>query len=116
MTNPQLTVVMPAHNAETTIAAAIRSILCQSYSEFELWVLESNSTDRTAEVARSFMDPRVKVFELGSLSFQDTLAYGLEKAQSEWLARMDADDLSFPERLQEQMTVIEQHPDLVLVG
>jgi glycosyltransferase involved in cell wall biosynthesis len=116
MTNSQLTVVMPAYNAEKTIAAAIQSVLHQSYSDFELWVLESNSKDRTAEVARSFSDPRVKVFELGSMSFQDTLAYALERAQTEWLARMDADDLSFPNRFQEQMEVVRHRPDLVLVG
>jgi len=116
ISRPRLTVVMPAYNAETTIAAAIQSVLCQSYPDFELWVLESNSKDRTAEVARSFSDPRVKVFELGSLSFQDTLAYALENAKTEWLARMDADDLSFPDRFREQVEVLEQQPDLVLVG
>src|SRR5512142_2604421 len=116
MIDTKLTVIMPAHNAEMTIAAAIQSILCQSYSDFELWVLESGSQDRTAEVARSFSDPRVKVFELGSLSFQEALIYALENAQTEWLARMDADDLSFPDRFKEQMEVIAQRPDLVLVG
>jgi glycosyltransferase involved in cell wall biosynthesis len=116
MTDTKLTVIMPAHNAETTIAAAIQSVLCQSYPEFELWVLESGSKDRTAEVARSFSDPRVKVFELGSLSFQDVLVYALEHAKTEWLARMDADDLSFPDRFKEQMDVIRQRPELVLVG
>jgi glycosyltransferase involved in cell wall biosynthesis len=115
-THPQLTVVLPAHNAEATIAASIQSVLCQSYADFELWVLESRSSDRTAEVARSFTDSRVKVFELGSLSFQETLEFALENAQTEWLARMDADDLSFPERFSEQMKVFEQRPDLVLVG
>jgi glycosyltransferase involved in cell wall biosynthesis len=116
MANSQLTVVMPAYNAEKTIAAAIQSVLCQSYPDFELWVLEGNSKDRTVEVARSFSDPRVKVFELGSLNFQNTPAYALERAQTEWLARMDADDLSFPNRFQEQMDVVRQRPDLVLVG
>jgi len=115
-THPKLTVVLPAHNAEITIAASIQSILYQSYPDFELWVLESRSSDRTTEVAKSFTDPRVKVFELGSLSFQDTLEFALENAQTEWLARMDADDLSFPERFEEQMKVVEQRPDLVLVG
>jgi len=116
MNDHRLTVILPAHNAETTIAAAIQSVLCQSYPDFELWVLESNSRDRTAEVAKSFSDPRVKVFELGTLSFQDTLAYALENARTEWLARMDADDLSFPDRFREQVEVLEQQPDLVLVG
>ena len=115
-THPQITVVLPAHNAETTIAASIQSILHQSYIDFELWVLESRSNDHTVEIAKSFTDPRVKVFELGSLNFQETLEFALKKAETKWLARMDADDLSFPERFAEQMMVVEQRPDLVLVG
>jgi glycosyltransferase involved in cell wall biosynthesis len=67
-------------------------------------------------VAKSFSDPRVKVFELGSMSFQDVLVYALENAQTEWLARMDADDLSFPDRFEKQVEVIAQQPDVVLVG
>jgi glycosyltransferase involved in cell wall biosynthesis len=116
MTNPLLTVVLPAHNAEATIATAIQSVLSQSYPEFELWVLESNSKDRTAEIARSFSDPRVKVFELGSMSFHEVLVYALENARTEWLVRMDADDLSFPDRFKKQVQVIRQRPDVVLVG
>jgi len=108
--------VLPAHNAEATIAPAIVSTLQQSYTDFELWVLENGSNDRTAEVARSFTDPRVKVFALGPVGFQGALQYAITNASSEWLARMDADDLMFPNRLQVQMEVIKQRPDLVLVG
>jgi glycosyltransferase involved in cell wall biosynthesis len=115
-TSPPVTVVLPAHNAEATIAQAIASTLQQSYTEFELWVLENGSKDRTAEIARSFTDPRVKVFELGPVGFQGALQYAIENASSEWLARMDADDLMFPDRLQVEMEVIEQRPELVLVG
>lgn len=116
MTDPLLTVILPAHNAETTIAAAIQSVLYQSYPRFELWVLESGSSDRTVEIAKSFSDPRVKVFELGSMGFQDVLVYALKNATTEWLARMDADDLSFPERFKKQMEVIAHQSDIVLVG
>src|SRR4030095_2108500 len=114
--NPSLTVVLPAHNAEATIAPAIASTLNQSYSDFELWVLENGSTDATAEVAKSFSDPRLRVFELGPVGFQGALQYAIENAKSEWLARMDADDLMFPHRLKEQMQVIAQHPELVFVA
>jgi len=116
MIDPQLTVIMPAHNAETTIAAAMKSILCQSYQEFELWVLENGSNDRTVEVAKSFSDPRVKILELGPVGFLGALIYALNNAKTEWLMRMDADDISFPDRLKEQVEVIKQRPDLVLVG
>lgn len=115
-THPKLTVVLPAHNAETTIAASMQSILYQSYSDFELWVLENGSSDRTAEIAKSFIDPKVKVFELQRVGLQYALGYALENAQSEWLARMDADDLSFPERLERQMEVVEHKPDIIMVG
>ena len=111
-----LTVVMPAHNSASTIVAAIESVLCQSYPDFELWVLENGSSDRTLDVARSFTDPRVKVFDLGSIGFQESLAFALENSQAEWLARMDADDLIFPDRFKIQMEAIEEHPEVVLVG
>ncbi len=111
-----VTVVLPAHNAAATIAQAIASTLQQSYSDFELWVLENGSTDRTAEIARSFTDRRVRVFELGPVGFQGALQYAIGNASSEWLARMDADDLMFPNRLQVQMEVISQRPEFVLVG
>lgn len=113
---PPVTVVLPAHNAEATIAHAIASTLQQSYTEFELWVLENGSTDRTAEIARGFTDGRVKVFELGPVGFQGALQYAIENASSEWLARMDADDLMFPSRLEVQMEVIRRGPEFVLVG
>lgn len=113
---PPVTVILPAHNAERTIAPAITSTLNQSYEDFELWVLENGSTDRTAEIARSFADPRVKVFELGPVGFQSAIQYAIENASSDWLARMDADDLMFPNRLKRQMDVIRESPELVFVG
>jgi glycosyltransferase involved in cell wall biosynthesis len=111
-----LTVILPAHNAESTIGSAIASTLNQSYRDFELWVLENGSTDGTAEIARSFSDPRLRVFELGPVGFQGALQYGIENSQSEWLARMDADDLMFPDRLKIQMQVIAEKPEIVFVG
>jgi glycosyltransferase involved in cell wall biosynthesis len=114
--HPSLTVVLPAHNAEATIAPAIASTLNQSYTDFDLWVLENGSTDATAEVAKSFSDSRLHVFELGPVGFQGALQYAIENAQSDWLARMDADDLMFPDRLKVEMRVIAQHPEIVFVA
>ena len=114
--NPSLTVILPAHNAEQTIAQAIASTLNQTYTDFELWVLENGSNDRTAEIARSFTDPRIKVFELGPVGVGGAMQYAIENAPSEWLARMDADDLMFPDRLKVQMSFIQERPGLVFVG
>ena len=107
---------MPAHNAEAWIGPAIASVLCQTYPDWELWVLENGSTDGTLEVARQFEGPKVKVFELGPVGFQGALQYAIENAETEWLARMDADDLMRPERLQVQMDFLAEHPDAVFVG
>jgi glycosyltransferase involved in cell wall biosynthesis len=114
--SPPVTVVLPAHNAEATIAQAIASTLQQSYTDFELWVLENGSNDHTAEIARGFSDPRVRVFELGPVRVQGALQYGIENASSDWLARMDADDLMFPNRLEVQMDFIKTNPDIAFVG
>jgi glycosyltransferase involved in cell wall biosynthesis len=115
-TGPSVIVILPAHNAEATIGAAIATTLNQTYTDFELWVLENGSTDRTAEIARSFTDPRVRTFELGPVGFQGAIQYAIENASSEWLARMDADDLMFPDRLKVQMEVLRNHKEFVLVG
>lgn len=114
--HPTLTVILPAHNAEATIASAIASTLNQSYGDFELWVLENGSIDATARVARSFSDSRLRVFELGPVGFQGALQYAIDNSQSEWLARMDADDLMFPDRLKIQMQVIAERPEIVFVA
>jgi glycosyltransferase involved in cell wall biosynthesis len=114
--SPSVTVIIPAHNAEKTITQAIASTLNQTYADFELWVLENGSNDRTAEIARSFTDPRIRVFELGPVGLGGAMQYAIENAPSEWLARMDADDLMFPDRLKVQMRVIRERPEVVFVG
>jgi glycosyltransferase involved in cell wall biosynthesis len=114
--SPPLTVILPAHNAEATIAPAIVSTLNQTFTDFELWVLENGSNDRTAEIARSFTDPRVTVFELGPVGVGGAMQYAIENASSEWLGRMDADDLMFPNRLEVEMDFIRRNPEVAFVG
>jgi glycosyltransferase involved in cell wall biosynthesis len=114
--NPSVTVLMPAHNAEPFIAQAVQSVLRQTETRFKLWILENGSSDRTAQIARSFTDDRIEVFELGSIGFQSALEFGLRRATTPWLARMDADDVMFPERLARQMHVLSANPKLAFVG
>ena len=111
-----MTVVMPARNAEKTIAAAMQSVLAQTYREFELWVLENGSIDTTAQVARSIRDARVRVFELGAVGFQGALGWALKNVPSVWIARMDADDISLPRRLERQMEILQTNPACILIG
>jgi glycosyltransferase involved in cell wall biosynthesis len=111
-----LTIALRAHNAKDTITETIISTLNQSYNDFEIWVLENGSTDRTAEVARRIPDTRIKVFELGPVGQTGAMQYAIEHSKSDWIALMDADDLMFPERLRRQMAIIRERPDLVMVG
>ena len=108
--------MIPAHNAASTLEEAIRSVLSQDYQDFELWILENGSTDQTLELARSFEGPKVKVFELGPIGFQKALSWGIENAQTPYIARMDADDVCLPKRFSLQMAVLEEHPEYVLCG
>jgi len=112
----QLTVILPVRNGEGFIAAAIASVLKQTFKDFELWVLENGSEDRTAEVVRSIRDSRIKLFQLGPVGVQGALQYAIENARSDWLARMDADDLMFPKRLETQWDFIKKNPGITFVG
>ncbi len=116
MAKLQLTVILPVRNGEGFVAAAIASVLKQTFREFELWILENGSEDRTAQIVRSIKDSRIKLFELGPIGVQGALQYAIENAESDWLARMDADDLMFPERLQTQCDFIKSNPGVVFVG
>jgi len=114
--NPKVSVILPVHNGGTTLAAAIRSVLDQSYTNFELLILENGSSDNSLEISKSFDDPRVKCFELGPVGFRGALQAGLENSQAEYIARMDADDLCLPTRLQTQVDFLDKNPDYDLVG
>jgi glycosyltransferase involved in cell wall biosynthesis len=107
---------MPAHNAQHWIASAIRSVLHQTYTDYDLWVLENGSTDRTLQIAQQFTDERIKVLKLGPVGFRGALSYGLANAKSKWLARMDADDIMFPRRLEVQMRFLRGAPEYIMVG
>src|SRR5689334_16823828 len=113
---PLVTVAMPVHNVAPYIGPAIRSILSQTFEDFELWILENGSTDNTLEIATEFQDQRIRIFDLGRSGFQGALAYALEHARSPWIARMDGDDLSHPRRLERQMSLLSERPEVSLVG
>jgi glycosyltransferase involved in cell wall biosynthesis len=107
---------MPAHNAAPYIRQAIRSILNQTFTDYELWVLENGSQDGTASVAGSISDSRLRVTELGPVGFAAALDFGLRRAQTPWLARMDADDICTPDRLEIQLRAANRHPAACIVG
>jgi glycosyltransferase involved in cell wall biosynthesis len=108
MESTKVSVLMPCFNSERFIELAIESVLNQTYRNFELIILDDGSTDKTKSIIEGFQDPRIILFsenENKGIVFQ--LNKGIKHASGEYIARMDADDISLPERFQKQIEFLE---------
>jgi len=115
---PLVSVLLPFHQAGTTLREAAESILTQTLVDLELLLLDDGSTDDGPAVARhlALVDPRVRTFGFPHRGLVATLNDGRASARGDLIARMDADDLSDPCRLERQVTALETEPDLGLVA
>lgn len=114
---PTISILLPAWNAEPTLGVALCSLLSQTFSDFEVLLLDDGSSDGTVDVAQAFADPRVRVVRDGRrMGLARRLNVGIELARGRYIARMDADDVSFPERFARQVAFLDQHPEVDLVG
>ena len=115
--NPKVTVLMSVYNGERYLTEAVDSILAQTFTDFEFLIIDDASTDRTPEILRSYEDPRIRIItNEENLGLTKSLNRGLALARGEYIARMDADDISYIERLDKQIKYLEEHPDVGLVG
>lgn len=113
----RITVLMPAYNVGKYIAPAINSILQQTFADFELLILDDGSTDTTAEVISGFNDNRIRyVRNDRNLGLAENLNKGIELSQTDYIARMDGDDISEPTCLEKQIDYLENHPDVGICG
>lgn len=112
---PAISILMPVYNCALYLAEAIESILNQTFTDFELIVLDDGSTDDSAEIAKSFTDSRI-VYHCNekNIGLANNLNVGLRMARGRYIARMDGDDISLPERLQTQYDFLESHRDIDL--
>lgn len=114
---PAVSVILPCHNAAATLGLAIRSLLRQSFADFELLLLDDGSTDGSAAIAAAIADPRLHHVGDGCRrGLAARLNQGVSLARGRYVARMDADDVSFPERLARQTDFLDAHPDVDLLG
>lgn len=112
-----ISVLLPAYNAEAYLEEAIESILAQTYTNFELLLINDGSTDRTAEIAQSYTDPRIRYIENPqNIGLIATLNKGIGLAQGRYIARMDADDIALPERLAKQLAFMQANPKVGVCG
>lgn len=117
MSAPAVTVLLPVFNGARYVREAVASVLGQTFTDFELLVIDDGSTDASPQILAEVGDPRVRVLRHEqNLGLVATLNRGLAEARGEWIARQDADDLSAPGRLAAQMAFVRGNPSIPLLG
>ena len=112
---PAVSILMPVYNCADYLAEAIESMLRQTYSDFELIILDDGSTDHSRQIVERFSDHRI-VYHCNehNLGLAENLNVGLDLAKGSYIARMDGDDISLPTRLETQVKYLEEHPEVDL--
>lgn len=107
---PSISVILPVFNAEKYISESIESVLSQTFSDFELIVIDDGSTDGTYAILNSYLakDKRIRLITRENKGLIATLNEGVDVSKSEWIARMDADDIALPDRFEQQVEAIRQ--------
>jgi glycosyltransferase involved in cell wall biosynthesis len=116
MGTPALSIVLPVYNAAAYVAEAVESILAQTFSDFELILVDDGSTDGSREILAGFRDKRVRLLNQPHEGLVAALNRGIREARGEWIARMDADDVALPSRLAAQMGYLRLRPEIGLLG
>jgi glycosyltransferase involved in cell wall biosynthesis len=111
-----VSILLPVYNEEKCVSEAVYSILAQSYKNYELLIINDGSIDKTGEVILSIKDDRIKYYSRAHLGIVNQLNFGLSIAKGELIARMDADDVCHPNRLEKQIKYLDEHPEISLVG
>lgn len=108
---PIISVIVPAYNAERTILETIASVQQQTFSDFELIVINDGSNDRTLELLATVEDPRLKVFSYNNGGLPVARNRGIAQATGKFITFIDADDLWTPDKLELQLAALQQHPN-----
>lgn len=116
---PLVSIIIPAYNAERFVAQSIESMLAQTYKNIEIIVVDDGSADKTYSVAKRYerKNPKVKVILHKKNQGEPFAANTAFRAtRGEFIARMDADDIAYPERIELQVNYMLAHPEIILLG
>lgn len=117
MDSPRVSVVMSVFNGEQYLKPAMESILDQTYDQFEFIIVDNRSTDETINIIQGFDDPRIKlIVNAVNLGQSGALNVGIRSSRGEFIARMDADDISLRTRLETQVAFLDANPEVSVVG
>ncbi len=112
-----VSIVMAVYNGEKHLNESINSLLSQTYSNIEIIIVDDGSTDETQSILNKLKDKRIKVIHLKENSgAAHALNRGIKNAKGSWIAINDADDISYPNRIEEQVNYLKENPDLVGIG
>jgi glycosyltransferase involved in cell wall biosynthesis len=116
-TDPQVTVLMSVYNGARFLQEAVDSVLHQTFDDFEFLIIDDGSTDASLKILQGFDDRRMRVISNGkNIGLTRSLNRGINAARGTYIARMDADDISLPERLAKQVCYLDEHPEVGLVA
>jgi len=115
---PTISVLMPVYNAERFVAEAVESILCQTFDDFELLIVDDGSSDRSLSILQDYaaQDKRIRLISRENTGHVAALNEMVQLARGEFLARMDADDIAMVDRFRLQVAHLRQDSDLVCLG
>jgi glycosyltransferase involved in cell wall biosynthesis len=113
---PKISVLMSVYNGMSSVGQAIQSILDQTFRDFEFIIINDGSTDDTQKILKNLTDSRVRIFMQSNTGLTIALNRGLKSCRGEFIARMDADDISMPERLEKQLIFLNNNLEVGMVG
>lgn len=115
---PEVSIVMSCFNAKRWLDKAINSVLAQTFQNFEFILVDDGSNDETWDIIKNYRlkDQRIVAISKSNSGLADSLNAGISQARGVWVARLDADDLSEPDRLEKQLAYVHAHPDVLLLG
>jgi glycosyltransferase involved in cell wall biosynthesis len=114
--NPMVTVLMSVYNGADYSYEAMNSILGQTFTDFEFLIIDDGSTDSSRDIIREYQDPRINLVEnKTNIGLPASLNKGISLSNGSYIARQDADDISYPTRLEEQVAFAEKSPDCALI-
>jgi glycosyltransferase involved in cell wall biosynthesis len=113
---PLVSVILPVYNAAQFVEESIKSILNQTYTNFELIIINDGSTDESEKIISRINDKRIRYYYQPNIGLAKTLNRGIEVSNGEFIARQDADDISLPQRIEKQIQFLLQYTDISLLG
>lgn len=116
MSEPLATFLIPAYNAMPHIVETVKSMQSQTISNFFAIIIDDGSTDGTGDFLDDLKDKRFTVIHRSNVGYVESLNFGAEHVKTKYIARLDADDISLPERLSKQLQFLELHPDVSVIG